>query len=284
MPSASSLAEIEALCRAIPGLTRERELLWSRGRGPELSYPEEGLAILAAIEDKSYWFRHRNEVLAAAIRRHPPGGVLFDIGGGNGVVGARLARDGIAAVVIEPDEAGAARAAARGLPAIQAAFQDLDLAAASIPAAGLFDVLEHIEDDTGTLARLNRVLKPGGMLYIAVPSLGWLWSHQDVVAGHFRRYTTQNLSAKLTAAGFTPLLATYFFAALVPAVLLFRSLPSYLGLKTDDQERQAHADHSLPAGPIGTMLAASFARELRRIEGGWPVGIGTSCLVVARKA
>jgi SAM-dependent methyltransferase len=281
---AARLAEFQALCGRIRGLSQVSDLLWSGGASAPVSYPDHALAMLADIEASSYWFAHRNEIIAAALRRHPPAGMLVDIGGGNGFVSLGLAKAGFSSAVIEPDHSGAATSERRGIPTIRAAFQDLEIEPGSIAAAGMFDVLEHIEDDVGALQGVHRALRPGGLAYVAVPALNALWSAQDDYSGHFRRYSTGSLQRTLHDAGFDPVFATYFFSALVPAILLFRVVPSYIGRRVEDQERRAHADHSLPRGFAGAAMRRSFKWEARRVSAGASVSFGSSCLVVARRA
>ncbi len=75
------------------------------------------------------------------------------------------------------------------------------------------EVLEHIPADADALAELARVLAPGGMLAVTVPS--WLpekicWAISDeyhapkVEGGHLRIYRRRDLEAMLTAAGLEP--------------------------------------------------------------------------------
>ena len=40
----------------------------------------------------------------------------------------------------------------------------MGMQAATVPGVGLFDVLEHIEDDTAFLKKINRLLIPQGKL------------------------------------------------------------------------------------------------------------------------
>src|SRR5690606_21548140 len=124
-----------------------------------------------------------------------PGGPIFDIGGGNGFVARGLAAAGFPAVVIEPGPTGARNAQARGLsPVVCAALDDAGFLPGSVPAAGLFDVLEHIEDDLGAMATLSALLPPGGRVYLTVPAYQWLWSSEDELGGHHRRYTRASLA------------------------------------------------------------------------------------------
>lgn len=57
------------------------------------------------------------------------------------------------------------------------------------------DVLEHIEDDKGELARAILHLRPGGRLVVLSPAHQRLFSEFDRAIGHFRRYTRRSLNA-----------------------------------------------------------------------------------------
>lgn len=64
------------------------------------------------------------------------------------------------------------------------------------------NVLEHIEDDRGTLSRFLGLLKPGGRLVLVVPAHKWLFNPLDSNDGHFRRYEKPELKARMEEAGF----------------------------------------------------------------------------------
>jgi glycosyltransferase involved in cell wall biosynthesis len=65
------------------------------------------------------------------------------------------------------------------------------------------NVLEHIEKDRDVLARLHETLPDDCRIIFLVPRSQKLWSNLDVQLGHFRRYETGELSAKMQDAGFT---------------------------------------------------------------------------------
>lgn len=248
-------------------------------------YPDSGNDWSATVEDRSFWFRHRNRFLTDVMRRFPPATPLYDVGGGNGVVAAALRDAGIPAIVVEPGAAGVRRANERGLEAICATLETAGLAPASVPSIGLFDVLEHIEDGVAFLASASRLLKPGGRMYVAVPAYEILWSAEDDHAQHFRRYTARRLRRELTEAGFGVEYTTYMFALLPLPILLMRTIPYRLGRARAFTAEGFQSDHGA-AGTTGTTLALlegvhalelAVARTLGRLP------FGGSVVAVAQK-
>jgi SAM-dependent methyltransferase len=72
------------------------------------------------------------------------------------------------------------------------------------------NVLEHIEDDMGTLKRFMAMLKPGGKLVLVVPGHQLLFNPLDSNDGHFRRYAEGELKEKLAQTGFSVVHASQF--------------------------------------------------------------------------
>ncbi len=64
------------------------------------------------------------------------------------------------------------------------------------------NVLEHIEDDAGTLRDFARVLPSGGRLALLVPALPALYGSLDEALRHYRRYGKDALSRLVADAGF----------------------------------------------------------------------------------
>jgi SAM-dependent methyltransferase len=250
--------------------------------GQAISYPDGGHAECYALEDRSAWFAHRNRCIVEAVRRHPPGGAIFDIGGGNGYVALGLRAAGFDAVLVEPGIDGARRGVGRGLaPVVCATVEDAGFAPGSLPAVGLFDVLEHIEDDAGFLRALHRLLAADGRLYLTVPAYAFLWSDEDVEAGHFRRYRLGQLRRLLERTGFVLELGSYFFSPLPLPILVTRALRSRLGVRRAQTSASHEQEH---AGRGWAVLQRVLDLELAQLRKGRTLPVGSSSLAVARRA
>jgi SAM-dependent methyltransferase len=66
------------------------------------------------------------------------------------------------------------------------------------------NVLEHIEDDRGTLRELAKLVRPGGTVVMWVPAYMQLYGDFDRAVGHVRRYTPRTLTASFVASGLDP--------------------------------------------------------------------------------
>lgn len=236
------------------------------------------------MEDASYWFRHRTACLLATFVRLPPAGVFLDIGGGNGQLVAALQAIGRPAALLEPG-GGVHNARRRGVQnIIHSTFDDAAFPSASLGSAGAFDVLEHIEDEINFLKRLREAMQPGARFYCTVPAGPWLWSMDDVTAGHHRRYTERSLRLALQRAGFAIDFISPFFTWLTLPVCLFRTLPSRFGRRDAvlaSSTETMRSEHALPA-PLVPFVERVHAWEHHRITEGRRLPAGTSLLCVAR--
>lgn len=277
---ASSKFDVAALA---PMLELRDPGIWFARTQSAVSYPAHGNANCLAVEDKSFWFQHRNRCIVSLVQRFSPDAAFLDIGGGNGFVARGLIQSGITCALIEPGIDGALAAHARGInPVICARLEDVGLPQASVAAAGMFDVLEHIEDELAALRQVNELLAIGGRLFLTVPAYSFLFSADDVIAGHYRRYTISSLAHSLTRSGFRVEFASYMFAPLPPIIFAVRTLPSRLRLRQgSDPERDA-SEHA-PHGVAAYMMDRTLAAEYRRIEAGRTIPFGGSCLCVATK-
>jgi SAM-dependent methyltransferase len=274
------LTKIAATIEPGPG-----DIWLSRARS-SVSYPDHGNEVCFAVEDGSFWFAHRNRCIIETLKQYPPGGAFFDIGGGNGYVSLAIQTAGWPVVLIEPGPRGAANARGRGVEnVICSTFEDAGILPETMPAAGAFDVVEHIADDAGFLRSVARALRPGGRLYLTVPAYPELWSGEDAAAGHCRRYTTATLRRVLEAAGLGVEYSTYFFRFLPAPIFLLRTVPWKLGFRRPqtDAVNRVSTDHWTGGGPLRRMADAVLRREIALIQSGRAMPFGGSCLAVAKK-
>lgn len=140
------------------------------------------------------------------IEQYDLGGPFLEIGCGRGDVSAHLAKKGWHGTAIDFSDSAIREASANlaPFPGIVVRKQALADVTGTWDTILLWDVLEHIEDDAGALRIIERLMNPGGRLLIAVPSNPREWRWDDDFYGHFRRYTVDDLSGRLTRAGLEP--------------------------------------------------------------------------------
>ena len=132
-------------------------------------------------------------------RRIPPGGPWTSApGGGNTAVLREL---GWQVAALEYSPAAAALCAARGSPRRPRRRPPLPFPDEHFDLVMSTDLWEHIEDHRTVAREALRVLRPGGVLLLAVPSGMDLWSGHDVALGHVRRYEREQLVDLVTGAG-----------------------------------------------------------------------------------
>lgn len=194
--------------------------------------------------------------------------MLFDVGGANGYVARAIQESGIDVVLVEPGLAGVRNALGRGVgQVVKATLDDAGLLTETVPSVGLLDVIEHIEHDVEFLKEINRLIIPRGRVYVTVPAHQWLWSDEDLLAGHHRRYTVKTPSSLLGKAGFTIDFATYFFSFIPFPIFLRRVLPNRLGFHVKKAaEDVVRADHQPDNPLVKRVLNMLTMRELSKIS------------------
>ncbi len=244
----------------------------------QISYPETGNELCSQFEDESFWFKHRNNCILNFMRKNNISGPLFDIGGGNGIVSSFLQINGYETVLIEPGQVGCENASRRGLPnIIQRTFEDCLFKKNIIPAIGLFDVLEHIEDDGSFLNEAYDKLLPGGFIILTVPAHQWLYSQDDVEACHFRRYSSEQIKNALWEAKFEIIEARSFFSHLILPIFIMRTLPTWLGHKRKISNKKTHRIESPIVKFISSILCQLDLWQTNNVN------IGASLLVIGKK-
>jgi SAM-dependent methyltransferase len=252
---------------------------------PDLAHSSDAFAAeffgdLADIEPDNFWFVSRNRLVRWVVNRYFAGSErVHELGCGTGFVmadlkqvlpqaelsGSELLVDGLAYAASRVPSATFLECDARRLP-----FRDeFDL-------VGAFDVLEHIEEDRLVLSQIHAALRAQGGLLVTVPQHPALWSHQDDVARHQRRYRASELDSKVKDAGFEILLSTSFVSLLLPAMFVSRQIGDFR------QHKGAREALQPPPG-INEIFSTVMALERRMIEAGLRFGVGGSRLIAARR-
>jgi SAM-dependent methyltransferase len=239
---------------------------------------------LAQVEREHYWFAARREVVRDVLRATVPdlaARALFDVGCGSGGLIAFLAANGVAlagACDVYPESLALVRGrvAAPLLLVDEGRFPPL---APGQSLVSMFDVLEHIDDDAGTLRHLFEVLEPGGFLVLTVPAHPFLFDEMDEIAHHRRRYTRAELGAKLRAAGFAPRRLAHFMAPLVPLVTLRWAARVLERGRSASDRRQAE----LRVVPVLNGAMRALLRLERPLARAGLLPFGTSLLAVAER-
>lgn len=99
------------------------------------------------------------------------GGRLLDIGCGHGAFLAEMRRAGWDVQGIEPDPNAVAVARANGVPVVSEPLEEASFAPEFFDAVTMNHVIEHFHDPIEALRISHRLLKPGGVLWIATPNL-----------------------------------------------------------------------------------------------------------------
>ena len=131
----------------------------------------------------------------------------------------------------------------------------------------LINVLEHIEDDGAALSDMKAMLRDGGHVCIFVPALPFLYSKLDELFGHYRRYTKDELTRKMTDGGLEIVACKYMDMLGVPAWGLINTM---LG-STNLNPRMV------------TIYDTLCVPVTRAVEAVIPAPFGKSLLVVGRK-
>jgi SAM-dependent methyltransferase len=127
---------------------------------------------------------------------------ILEIGCGMGAAGVRLAAMA-PYTAVEPDDRSWAVAHERITPlgGVVVHGDHNKVPPGSYDLVCAFEVLEHIADDRAALADWVPLIRPGGHLMMSVPAHPERFGPMDVSAGHFRRYTVEDLRERLAEAG-----------------------------------------------------------------------------------
>ncbi len=109
---------------------------------------------------------------------------------------------------------------ARGAQVILGDVASLPLASDAFDLVCALDIIEHVDDDDGSLSEIVRVSRPGGTVLISTPLHPARWTAVDDFVGHRRRYEPAQLLALLARHRLTVIRSASFGMQPRSAVLL----------------------------------------------------------------
>jgi SAM-dependent methyltransferase len=232
---------------------------------------------MRSLETTHWWFLGRRHVLARLLANLglPPRARILEAGCGVGGNIEMLAGFG-RVDAFEPDGPSRQYVGDRlGLTPAEGFLPDqVPYKAASFDAVCAFDVVEHVEDDHGSVAALADLVRPGGYLVVTVPAYRWMWSAHDVIHHHKRRYTRQEILQIVRDAGLEPVKASYFNAVLFPLAAAVRMAKRLARIDS--------ADDKLPSAPLNTLFRKIFSAEAEWLTR-HDLPFGLSIIVIGRR-
>ncbi len=230
---------------------------------PDIGREDEGYTTLRRVEALRRYTAFLWDLMRPFVGRR-----VLEVGSGTGVMTRYLStREEVVASDLDPEYVELLKRTFADKPNVT--VRQLDLA--RLGENGLeprrFDtvvcanVLEHVENDAGSLRAMRELLTPGGRVVLIIPALQALYGAIDVAIGHYRRYTRDEIAAKLRDAGLEVEHVSYFNLLGVPGwwlnarVLRRRSVPGLQARVNDRLVPLLRVERRLKP-PIGMSLLA----------------------------
>lgn len=109
--------------------------------------------------------------LVRSIRKVSPSGRLLDVGAGTGPI-LKLARPYYDCVGLDPSPIAATKLRESGFEVIESTFEEATIESSSFDIVTLDSVIEHVLSPDFVIAKINRILRPNGIVILKTPKFG----------------------------------------------------------------------------------------------------------------
>ena len=240
-------------------------------------------------EDRHWWFATRLWAIESWLRQSAPprDAQILDIGCGAGNMIHHLSQFG-RVKGIEVDERPVRMAQARGYDVQQAdATQRIPFNDNTFDLVTALDVIEHVDADVQVISEARRVAKPNGLVLITTPAFQTLWSHNDVLNAHKRRYTAGNLKTRVEETGLRVKRLSYNFFLVfpmsAPLILLRERFGSKPDLESHHFDQEAYQVEMEPVSPFVNQTLRGVGRLEASLISRLNLPFGTSLICLAEK-
>jgi SAM-dependent methyltransferase len=217
-----------------------------------------------------------------------PGAKILDVGCGRGVLLRAFADMGYEAHGVEVSETAAEGVDPRAQVRIASHLRDAKYPAGYFDRVVIWHVLEHLTDPRETIVEIERILRPGGRMIVAVPNFSsmqsrWAkeaWFHLDLPR-HLYHFPSQALKRLVEACGFECRAMHHFSLRQNP----FGWVQSALNRNTSIPRNSLYTMLQRGNGAESRALPASTRRKLRLAYYlGMPVALGISLVMAALRS
>lgn len=233
---------------------------------------------MADVESRHWWFTGRRAILTSTIEqlKLPRETRILEIGCGTGGNLDMLAGFGtVSAFEMDTGAHAIASLKTSGTCDIRLGYcpDHIPFKEERFDLICMFDVLEHIQEDTETLTAVRSLLSENGRLLVTVPAYPWMYGVHDRFLHHKRRYSARELQQKITASGFRSKRMSYFNTILFPLAAIVRAKERLSGSSTS-------TGGNIPPRVINTLFSGLFCAEK-----GWlkyfnfPFGLSLICVL-----
>jgi SAM-dependent methyltransferase len=234
------------------------------------------------LEDSLWWYQGMREITAAILEGYMSrdrSARILDVGCGTGYsalwLRERLGGDAVFGLDVSPH--AATFWPERGISEVAlGSVENIPFDSGSFNLVTCFDVIYQLSRSgaESALCEINRVLEPGGLLFIREPAYDWMRGSHDIAVATSHRFTSSELVRLLKSQGLHPRRATYANAILLPAAAAHRFVSRATGGAASDVR------------PVARWMNATLGAALRleaRVLRSLNLPFGLSVIVVAEK-